>query len=639
MSPDSRPGRTGPVSLLSVDPGGETVQSLREALEGDGWVVHAASGVEEALDVVASERVDCVVGEYRLPDGDGVALAEAVRERRPGLPFVVFTDHGSYEAARAAVDAGVFAFVEKSEGVGRLRDRVEASLEAATGDRERAVERARLEAIASSPSTVVVSVTADGTIDYVSDAVQSVFGYEPGALVGEPLTVLMPERFRDDHEAGLAAFLETGERRLDWSWLELTGRRADGTEVPLGITFGASVVDGEYYFTGILRDIAERKRNEAERQANLAALRELNETSADPDSSLEEKCERVLELGCDRLDAPFGFLTRIDVEDETQRIVHSRADHPLLQRGESCPLSEAYCRKTLETDRLLAIQNAPEEGWDDDVAYERFELGCYVGAKLYVDGEVYGTLCFGGPEPRDRDFSEFERTIVELMAEWVSYELERDRREASLRRQNERLDEFVSIVSHDLRNPLSVVTGSLELAEETGDPVDLRRALDAAERMADLIDDLLALAREGEDLGALESVPLSAVVADAWSVVSTEAADIEVRTTATVRADRSRLQQALENLFRNSVEHGGADVSLTVGDLEDGFYVEDDGPGIPAEKRTRVFESGYSEGESGTGYGLSIVGRIAEAHDWDVTVAESDAGGARFEFTGVRSRD
>lgn len=302
MSSDPRLGRDDAVSLLAVDPGGDTAPALRETLEGDGWVVHAASRADEALDVVDSEGVDCVVSEYRLPDGDGVALAEAVRERRPGLPFVVFTDHGSYEAARAAVDAGVSAFVEKGEGIGRLRDRVEASLEATAGDRERAVERARLEAIASAPSTVVVSVTADGTVDYVSDAVRSVFGYEPGALVGEPLTVLMPERFRADHEAGLAAFLETGERRLDWSWVELTGRRADGSEVPLGITFGASVVDGEYYFTGVLRDISERTRREAERQANLAALRELNETSADADSTLEEKCERIIELGCDRLD-------------------------------------------------------------------------------------------------------------------------------------------------------------------------------------------------------------------------------------------------------------------------------------------------------------------------------------------------
>lgn len=596
MTPDLPVRRPHSVDLLCIDASPASLSTLRTAFEDEGYVVHAAASADEALDVVASEPVDCVVSEYRLPGTDGVALAEAVRERRPGLPFVVYTDHGEYEAVRAAVEAGVAAFVEKSEGLGRLRDRVEACLAPSADRRERAAERARLEALTSAPSTVVVSIEADGTIDYVSDAARSVLGYEPAELVGEPLTVLMPERFRDAHSEGLEAFLETGQRRLDWSWVELTGRRADGTAIPLGITFGASVVDGEYYFTGIMRDITERKRNEAERQANLATLRELNETSSDADSTLEERCERILELGCDRLDVPFGFLTRID--DDTQRIVHSRAGHPLLQQGSVCPLSEAYCRKTLESDRLLTVQNAPEEGWRGDAAFERFELGCYIGGKIYVDGEVYGTLCYGGPDPRDRPFSDFEQTIVQLMAEWVSYELDRDRREANLRRQNERLDEFVSIVSHDLRNPLSVITGSLRLAEETGETEDLQRASAAAERMADLIDAMLTLAREGADLGTVETVSLASVASSAWSVVSAPEAELDVRTSRGVRADRSQLQQVLENLFSNAVEHGGADVRVTVGDREGGFYVEDDGAGIPEAKRETVFQSGYSTSES-----------------------------------------
>ena len=639
MTPDVPVRRPHSVDLLCVDASPASLSSLRAAFEDEGYVVHEAASADEALDVVASEPVDCVVSEHRLPGTDGVALAEAVRERRPGLPFVVYTDHGEYEAARAAVDAGVAAYVEKSEGLGRLRDRVDACLAAAADRRERSTERARLEALTSAPSTVVVSIEADGTVDYVSDSVGSVFGYEPAEVVGEPLTVLMPERFRDAHTEGLGAFLQTGERRLDWSWVELTGRRADGTEIPLGITFGASVVDGEYYFTGIVRDITERKRNEAERQANLAALRELNETSSDAASTLEEKCERILELGRDRLDVPYGFLTRIDVDDQTQRILHSRAAHPLLQQGSACPLSEAYCRKTLESDRLLAIQNAPEAGWRGDVAFERFELGCYVGAKLYADGEVYGTLCFGGPDPRDHPFSEFEQTIVQLMAEWVSYELDRERREANLRRQNERLDEFVGIVSHDLRNPLSVIAGSIQLAEETGELGDLQRASDAAERMTDLIDDMLALAREGADLGTVETVSLASVASSAWSVVSAPEAELDLRTSRAVRADRSQLQQVFENLFSNAVEHGGANVGVTVGDREGGFYVEDDGAGIPEAERETVFQSGYSTSESGTGYGLSIVGRIAEVHGWDLTVTEGSDGGARFELQGVQSAD
>ena len=102
-------------------------------------------------------------------------------------------------------------------------------------------------------------------------------------------------------------------------------------------------------------------------------------------------------------------------------------------------------------------------------------------------------------------------------------------------------------------------------------------------------------------------------------------------------ADRSRLKQLLENLFRNAVAHNGDDVHVTVGDTADGFYVADDGVGVPPDDRDRIFESGYTTDADGCGLGLPIVRDIADAHGWDVTVAESTAGGARFEFTGVRA--
>jgi len=100
-----------------------------------------------------------------------------------------------------------------------------------------------------------------------------------------------------------------------------------------------------------------------------------------------------------------------------------------------------------------------------------------------------------------------------------------------------------------------------------------------------------------------------------------------------VLADPGRLKRLLQNLFRNAAEHGGDRV--VVGDLSDGFYVADNGPGIPENRRDEVFESGHTTSESGTGFGLAIVERIAEAHGWEVTLTAGADGGARFEFTGV----
>ena len=80
-------------------------------------------------------------------------------------------------------------------------------------------------------------------------------------------------------------------------------------------------------------------------------------------------------------------------------------------------------------------------------------------------------------------------------------------------------------------------------------------------------------------------------------------------------------------------------MTITVGDLETGFYLEDDGPGISADKRDDVLEVGYSTKRDNTGFGLAIVAKIVEAHGWELTVTDSDAGGARFEITGVERVD
>ena len=212
---------------------------------------------------------------------------------------------------------------------------------------------------------------------------------------------------------------------------------------------------------------------------------------------------------------------------------------------------------------------------------------------------------------------------------------ERKRREEALEQKNERLEEFASIVSHDLRNPLSVAEGRLELAREECDSEHLDAVADAHERMETLIDDLLTLARDGHGVDGTERVPLRELADACWQSVETPSASLRVETDRAVRADRSRLRQVFENLVRNAVEHGGEDVTVAVGDVDGGFYVADDGPGIPEADRESVFEPGFTTNDDGTGFGLEIVEAVASAHGWDVRVTDAEGGGARFEFTGV----
>jgi signal transduction histidine kinase len=235
------------------------------------------------------------------------------------------------------------------------------------------------------------------------------------------------------------------------------------------------------------------------------------------------------------------------------------------------------------------------------------------------------------PLPQD---VEGEADVV-LVARDVTKRREYENR---LERQNERLDDFASLVSHDLRNPLNVIQGRLGLIGSTAEDESVlehaKAAASAADRMDDLIDDLLTVARTDEQELSITEVSLHEAATRAWSAVADCDASMRVQSDGTIRADETELIRLFENLFRNSIEHAGPSVSVRVSRTQDGFVVADDGPGIDEDHRDQVFESGFSTAEQGTGYGLDIVDRVAEAHDWDISLTDSEEG-ACFEFTGV----
>ncbi|MFA9517647.1 sensor histidine kinase [Halopenitus sp. H-Gu1] len=224
---------------------------------------------------------------------------------------------------------------------------------------------------------------------------------------------------------------------------------------------------------------------------------------------------------------------------------------------------------------------------------------------------------------------------ADTLARSLRYAIERNQQEEKLRRQNERLDEFASVVSHDLRNPLNVAEGRLDIAREQSRNEHLDIAASALNRMEQLIEDLLTLARLGEAIDELEFISLKTLGEECWKNIDTANADLVIDTDQVIHADEGRLRQLIENLIRNAIEHGGQAVTVTIGALSDGFYVEDDGPGIPDGESDQIFEKGYSTSPEGTGFGLMIVEVIADAHDWHISVNESVTGGARFEITGV----
>jgi len=216
---------------------------------------------------------------------------------------------------------------------------------------------------------------------------------------------------------------------------------------------------------------------------------------------------------------------------------------------------------------------------------------------------------------------------------------ERERYRQALERQNQRLDRFASLLSHDLRNPLNVAQSNLGLIEDDLDSDnDQVAALDRAlTRMETLIEEILTLARDGQQVEQWDAVRLSLVVEDCWAMIETADGEVAIEEDLVFEAGPDRVKRLFENLFRNAVEHGEGVTTVTVGALDDraGFYVADNGAGIPEGEREHVFEPGYTISEDGTGFGLAIVADIVAAHGWEISVTESVDGGARFEIEGV----
>ncbi len=476
----------------------------------------------------------------------------------------------------------------------------------------------RYETIIDALGDPVYTVDSEGRYAFVNDAYAAMTGYEKDDIVGRHVSFLLDEPSVERGEDCVRALLsdDTDARQRTY---EITVETSDGERIRCEDNVSLlPLADGRYRgVAGVVRDITERKARE----------REL------------ERYETILETLPDEvysLDAA-GVITEIvpPINDDVSTTGHRPEE--LIGEHVSVIMDEDDI-DTAESEIEALLRDADRE-------HASFEM-----ETITKDGERHPNENHVAALPPDED-GRFRGTVGVLRNI-----ADRKARERELKAQNERLDRFAGIVSHDLRNPLNVAQGHLERVRETGDcdDDDLEAIAWAHDRMAVLIENLLTIARERDPDPDTEPVDLAALVADCWRHVETDDAAVAIETDAVVRADRARLAQLLENLVSNAVEHGstnpdararrdaepdGAAITLTVGDLDeaaaDGFFVADDGPGIPAAERDRIFESGYSSDGAGTGLGLAIVERIADAHGWTVTVTEGADGGARFELTGV----
>jgi signal transduction histidine kinase/PAS domain-containing protein len=453
----------------------------------------------------------------------------------------------------------------------------------------------------------------------------------------EVLAESVSDRF-DDPDAFLAGL----DRRID------DGDPVDGEEITLadGRTVTRSyrpieLPDGRGHLW-VYQDVTDRKRHErrletlSETSQQLMAARTREAVAGIAVAAARD----VLDLEANAVhlhDEDRNGLVPVAATDALRELV---GEPPTFTGGES------IAWRVYESGEPLSVDDVREDG---DV----YDADTDVRSEMYLPLGEFGVLIAGSRTVGA--FADHDRILGEILAGNVATALEQVDRTETLREherelvdKNERLEEFTSVASHDLRNPLNVAQGRLELAMTERDSEHLTVVDRSLDRMETLIEDLLTLAREDDADVDRRPVELSTAARRCWGTIETTDATLAVETDRSIRADEGLLRQILENLLANSVEHGGESVRIEIGELSgsadgapdgDGFYVADDGPGIPESDRERVFEYGFSGTVDGTGFGLSIVEKYVDAHGWDVRVTESATGGARFEITGVEFVD
>jgi PAS domain S-box-containing protein len=585
------------IRVLHVDDSPDFAELTATYLErvDDRFEVATAPNAEAGLDRFRAESFDCVVSDHEMPGSSGIELLEAIREECDDCPFVLFTGRGSEEVASRAISAGVTDYLQKESGTeqftvlaNRISNAVEQHRARATAER---TER-RLRELSENTPDVLWMFTADWSeLLFVNSTYEDVYGC-PRADLREDAGAFFDAIHPDDHETVRSAMATvSGGEEVEVEY------RVDPTsdfERTVWVYGKPIVEDGEVVrVVGFSREITARKR----RAEELAQERAINEQSLDalddiyyligPDGDLRRWNETVVEV-TGYSDGELSALNVFELFDaEGADRVEEAIEHVLAD-------GSSRVEATLVT----------ADG--EHIPYE------FTGARFVdPDGELRGVIGVG-------------RDVTERRA----YERE-------LERQNERLANFAALVSHDLRNPLNVASGRVDLAVETEDTSHLPPAVDALERMEVLIEDLLTVAHEGDLVSDVESVSLRGAAQRSWATVETPEATLEVQTDAVVRADANALQQLFENLFSNAVAHAGPDAHVRVADHPEGFVVADDGPGIPPAERSTVFETTYSTTQEGNGLGLAIVREVVDGHGWSVTIEESESGGARFVVTGV----
>jgi PAS domain S-box-containing protein len=527
--------------------------------------------------------------------------------------------------------------------------------------------------IAETASDAIITIDEDSTILFVNRAAEQIFGHRIEELLGRRLTVLMPEYLRHLHRAGIKRYLETGQRHIAWESVELPGLHKSGREISLELSFGEFSGGGKHLFTGIARDITERKGAQLRQAIQYAVTRVLAEAA-----TLTEATVRILQTICEGFNWSLGAFWLIDRKEDVLRCVELW--HPSSvqvvefekdSRERRLPKGVGLPGRVWQAAAPVWIANVTEDG-NFPRALSASKEGLYSACAfpIILGGEVLGVMEFFS-----REIREPEQALLDMMmtvGSQMGLFIERQRaeeertellvREQEARRQAEHAnslkDEFLATASHELRTPLTAIIGWAHLLR-TGqlDAKATVRALETIDRNAKaqvrLTDDILDVSRiiTGKlhlEIRPVELASLTESVVESMRPAA-EARRIKLQllidsTVGVVSGDPDRLRQIVWNLVSNAIKFtprgGRVQVRLERIDSRVELTVSDTGKGISPEFLPHVFDrfrqadATTTRAYGGLGLGLAIVRQLVEMHGGTAHVeSEGEGHGSTFTVT------
>lgn len=267
--------------LLIVEDSEFDAQMMVTLLRKDGYDVQSkrvetAAALKSAL---SEGPWDLILADYNLPEFNALTALSMVKESGLDLPFIIVSGGIGEDIAVAAMKAGAHDYLMKGN-LSRLapavdRELREAAVRASQKDAEAALHESetRYRLLWQSSPDAVILMDSDGQIQFANPAVLEIFGYAPEEVTGQNLALILPESLRRSHDTALERYLKTGHRHSHWRATETMGRRKDGLELPIEVSFSDMDLKGQRRYVGFIRDISARKQAEHELRQHAEQFR------------------------------------------------------------------------------------------------------------------------------------------------------------------------------------------------------------------------------------------------------------------------------------------------------------------------------------------------------------------------------